>query len=92
MCAACNQGFPGRTVFLYEGGCYNTTDPVGGTVCTEAFNGRCTSCNEAQGYYKKDLGCDSCAAVIADCASCVPALARPTYPSVSDAGTASMQP
>ena len=72
MCAACNQGFPGRTVFLYEGGCYNITDPVGGTVCTEAFNGRCTSCNEAQGYYKKDLGCGSCAAVIADCASCVP--------------------
>ena len=71
-CAACDQGLPDRTVFLYEGGCYSTADPVGSTICTEAFNGRCTSCNKARGYYIKGLECGSCAAAITDCASCVP--------------------
>ncbi|EFO61146.1 High cysteine membrane protein Group 1 [Giardia lamblia P15] len=77
-CTDCNQNNPGSTVFLYEGGCYNITDPLGGTICTEAFGGRCTACNELQGYFKKGTGCESCAAVIADCARCSP------RPSASD--------
>ncbi|KAE8304458.1 High cysteine membrane protein Group 1 [Giardia duodenalis] len=71
-CTACNKNFPGLTIFLYEGGCYSTRDPLGSSICVEAFNGRCTTCNEAQGYYKKDPGCSSCDASISNCAMCVP--------------------
>ncbi|ESU39739.1 Variant-specific surface protein [Giardia duodenalis] len=70
-CTACNQNSPTRSVFLYEGGCYNTNDVLGSIICVEAFNGKCTTCREENGYFKRDGTCNLCNVSIADCASCV---------------------
>ncbi|EFO62217.1 High cysteine membrane protein Group 1 [Giardia lamblia P15] len=79
-CISCTQRDPGSTGFLYEGCCYNTTDLLGGTICVEAFGGKCIACNELQGYFKNRTGCNSCAAVITDCARCVPNYNTPNKP------------
>ncbi|ESU43306.1 Hypothetical protein GSB_151099 [Giardia duodenalis] len=70
-CTACDQNTPGSTVFFYEGGCYTTDDFLGGTICTKASAGKCTTCNEDNGYFKKDLTCARCDAYINNCAMCV---------------------
>ncbi|EFO61865.1 Proprotein convertase subtilisin/kexin type 5 precursor [Giardia lamblia P15] len=70
MCTACNQRFYGRPVFLYKGGCYVTTDLLGGTICKKTFNGKCTICNEDQGYFMKDSTCTRCDEFVPGCAMC----------------------
>ncbi|EFO62282.1 High cysteine membrane protein Group 1 [Giardia lamblia P15] len=70
-CTACNRSSPGRNIFFYEGGCYNINDPLGNTICIEAFNGKCTTCREENGYFKRNGTCNSCNASITDCASCL---------------------
>lgn len=72
MCAACNQHFYGRPVFLYKGGCYVITDPLGDTICKKTFNGKCTICNGDQGYFMKDSTCTRCDEFVPGCAVCTP--------------------
>ncbi|KWX11233.1 Variant-specific surface protein [Giardia duodenalis assemblage B] len=70
-CTSCDQNTPGSTVFFYEGGCYTTDDFLGGTICTKASAGKCTTCNEENGYFKKDLTCARCDTYITNCVMCV---------------------
>lgn len=44
VCLDCRKHNPGTTVFLYMGGCYNTTERMGQQVCSSASNGVCTTC------------------------------------------------
>lgn len=54
MCLDCRKHNPGTTVFLYMGGCYNTTERMGQQVCSSASNGVCTTC-AISGCTKCDL-------------------------------------
>lgn len=72
MCEACNQHFYGRPIFLYKGGCYVITDPLGDTICKKTFNGKCTICNGDQGYFMKDSTCTRCDEFVPGCAVCTP--------------------
>ena len=75
-CTACSSKPSNRNIFFYEGGCYTTNDLLGRTICTVASGGVCTTCNEENGYFKKDSTCqrcnDSSGGGIENCATCTP--------------------
>ncbi|ESU44009.1 ATPase involved in DNA repair/chromosome segregation, partial [Giardia duodenalis] len=46
-CGMCSGGF-----FLFRGGCYSTESTAGSEICTAASEGKCTTCNVANGLFK----------------------------------------
>ncbi|ESU40164.1 Variant-specific surface protein, partial [Giardia duodenalis] len=61
-CESCGAGY-----FLHKGGCYAQATPPGQTICqTAGSDGTCTTCSEANGYFKNP----EAAATTDSCISC----------------------